>query len=173
MLARFSESTNAAELNFTVWTAALAPQALDDYAPAIALAQRGVELSKDNPEAIRSLGAILYRAGKYEEAAQHLAPLAARAEKASPEAKTSAAYPLFFLAMAQHQLGKTDEARGTLQKAVELTKAELTDEKSPPLWNRRLTLELLQKEAQSLIGSAAPPADSPASQDRPATEPSR
>ncbi|HUE71676.1 MAG TPA: tetratricopeptide repeat protein [Pirellulaceae bacterium] len=153
MLAQFAESKIAEELNFTVWTAALAPQALDDYGPAIALARRGVELNKDNPEAIRSLGAILYRAGKFDEAAQQLAPLAAKAEKSNPEAKTSSAYPLFFLAMAQHQLGKKDEARATLQKAAELAKAELSDDKNPPPWNRKLTLELLQKEAEGLIGS--------------------
>jgi len=56
--------------------------------------------------------------------------------------------------MAQHQLGKQDEARTALQKAVELTKAELSDgEKNPPPWNRKLTLELLQKEAEGLIGN--------------------
>ncbi|MGI8981420.1 MAG: tetratricopeptide repeat protein [Pirellulaceae bacterium] len=153
MLARFAESKVAEELNFTVWTAALAPQTLDDYGPAIALAQRGVELNKDNPEAIRSLGAILYRGGKFDEAAQQLAPLAAAAEKSSPEAKTSSAYPLFFLAMAQHQLGKKDEARATLQKAAELAKTELSDDKNPPPWNRKLTLELLQKEAAGLLGN--------------------
>ncbi|HUE71327.1 MAG TPA: protein kinase [Pirellulaceae bacterium] len=153
MLAKFAESKIAEELNFTVWTAALAPQALDDYGPAIALAQRGMELNKENPEAIRSLGAILYRAGKFDEAAKQLAPLAATAEKSSPEAKTSSAYPLFFLAMAQHQLGKKDEARATLQKAADLAKAELSDDKNPPVWNRKLTLELLQKEAVGLIGN--------------------
>ena len=50
MLAKFAESKIAEELIFTVWAAALAPQALDDYGPAIALAQHGVELNKDNPD---------------------------------------------------------------------------------------------------------------------------
>ncbi|HLA39793.1 MAG TPA: hypothetical protein VJ417_07345, partial [Candidatus Glassbacteria bacterium] len=61
--------------------------------------------------------------------------------------------PLFFLAMAQHQLGKKDESRATLQKVVELAKAELADDKNPPPWNRKLTLELLHKEAAGLIGN--------------------
>ena len=134
------------------WTAALSPQAHDDYGPAIALAQRGLELNKEHPEAIRSLGAILYRAGKFDEAAQQLAPLAVNAEKSSPAAKTSSVYPLFFLAMAQHQLGKKDEARATLQKAADLAQAELSDDTNPPRWNRKLTLELLQKEAEGLLG---------------------
>ena len=55
-----------------------------------------------------------------------------------------------------HQLGKQDDARSSLKKAVELTTAELSDTKNPPVWNRKLTLELLQKEAESLIGPAAP-----------------
>jgi len=75
---------------------------------------------------------LAYRVGKFEEAVKHLTPLTAAAAKPSPDAKSSAAYPLFFLATARHQLGKQDEARTALQKAVELTKAELSDDKPPP-----------------------------------------
>jgi tetratricopeptide (TPR) repeat protein len=157
MLTKSTQSKDAEELAFTTWTAALAPQALDDYGPATALARRAVELNKDNSAAVRSLGAILYRAGEYDEAALQLAPLTDNAKNPGPQAKSSSAYPLFFLAMAQHQLGKKEEARATLARAAKLTNAELSDATNPPPWNRKLTLELLQKEAEGLIGAAVLP----------------
>jgi tetratricopeptide (TPR) repeat protein len=165
MVAKYSDSRDPDELVLTAWTAAILPKSLDDYGSAITLARRSVELNKDSAEAVRSLGAILYRAGKYDESVQQLAPLVADAENANTQAKTSPAYPHFFLAMAQHQLGKQDEARGTLEKAIKLVEAELADKEHAPKWNRKLTLELLRTEAESLIGRVPPVSNPPAPED--------
>ena len=152
MLTRFGKNENPAEQDFAFWTAALAPQALDDYRSAIALAQQAVELHPQHADLCRSLGALLFRAGRHDEAVKQLAALVAEQEAKPPGASTSTAYSLFFLAMAQHQVGNEQDARTTLTKAVELTKAELNDQQAPPAWNRKLTLELLQDEASRMVG---------------------
>jgi hypothetical protein len=72
--------------------------------------------------------------------------------------------------MTHHRLGNLEEARAALEKANELTKAELADEKNPPAWNRRLTLELLQKEAEALLGPAAPASDAPPAEKQPPSQ---
>ena len=51
--------------------------------------------------------------------------------------------------MTEHHLGQADAARIQLRTAHELADKELAD--SVP-WNRRLTIELLRHEAQTLIG---------------------
>lgn len=70
----------------------------------------------------------------------------------SPRDGTSPAYVHYFLAMTEHHLGHSDEAKGHLQKANEIAEAELS--KLPP-WNRKLTLELLRKEATALLNADA------------------
>ena len=60
-----------------------------------------------------------------------------KALEVSESENTSTAYVRNFLAMTDHQLAQ----------------AELTDS---PVWNRKLTLELLQQEAETLIGIAPP-----------------
>jgi hypothetical protein len=62
------------------------------------------------------------------------------------------AYAAFFLAMIQHHLDRFDIARESLTEAIKLADAALNDETKPPAWNRKLTLQLLRKEAESLIG---------------------
>jgi serine/threonine protein kinase/tetratricopeptide (TPR) repeat protein len=58
------------------------------------------------------------------------------------------------LAMAQHQLRQTDEARATLAKGI-----RLADDKGPkpgsPEWNERLTTQILMREAKALIPDAS------------------
>ena len=68
----------------------------------------------------------------------------------------SPAYTWFFLAMTHHRLGHAEEARQWLEKAVNWTKKETEGkiEGAAPLsWNRRLTLEILRREAEQLIGT--------------------
>lgn len=57
---------------------------------------------------------------------------------------TSKTYTRYFLAMTEHHLGQGDASHIQLRTANELADKELAD--SAP-WNRRLTIELLRKEA--------------------------
>jgi hypothetical protein len=50
--------------------------------------------------------------------------------------------------MTEHYLGNREVSQQHLQKANEIAESELSDS---PAWNRRLTLQLLRKEAESQI----------------------
>jgi hypothetical protein len=75
-------------------------------------------------------------------------------------------YSWFFLAMAHHRLGHAPEARQWLDKAIQATDRTLGASPAPaqpppgdsdpagvtpPAWNRRLTLDLLRREAVELL----------------------
>ncbi len=158
VLTKFSESKEPSEMHFTAWTCALAPAAVDDYIPALALAEQAVEREPENRQCRISLGAVRTRAGRYEEALDSLAKAADLAENEN----TSHAYVAYFRAIAEHRLGRDESARASLQQANEHAQREFADADHSPRWNRRLTLELLRKEAERLIGAPAAP-DAPGS----------
>ncbi len=84
------------------------------------------------------------RAGEYVDAKENLE----QALAAAGSANTSTSYIHYFLAMTEQHLGNADAAQTLLKEANTSSEKELAD--SPP-WNRKLTLELLRKEAEALI----------------------
>ena len=130
-----------------VWTSVLSQNSLDDYPSVIATARRELTLAPGSCTALLDLGGILFRAGMYEESRNVL--LEARAAANSEQASTSSCD--YLLAMTEHHLGNADAAAAQLKTANELADAEVSG--SIP-WNRRLTIELLRKEAQALLGDA-------------------
>ena len=151
LLTRFAKSEAVDELHFIGWTCALAPKAVEDYSPALQIARKAVEADAGNQQYIGSLGALQFRAGHYAEALDSLS-LASNSEE---NGTTSSAYTVYFRAMTEWQLDRQEDARKTLKQANELAHLELDDADDPPVWNRRLTLELLGKEATDLIGEDA------------------
>jgi serine/threonine protein kinase/WD40 repeat protein/tetratricopeptide (TPR) repeat protein len=153
-----------------VWTCTLTPNSGAEPARLVALADRAcAKSSRDhwhvNPHHgdVHRLGAALYRAGRCEEAVQRLTDAAAL--NAHPY-RTNVVCTWFFLAMAHQHLGHNAEARGWLEKASRATEDAL---KAPekfstvagtlaPNWARRLTLQLLRREAEQLLGMAKDPA---------------
>ena len=55
--------------------------------------------------------------------------------------------------MTHWKLDQQDPALETLKQANQLASKELGDTDNPPAWNRKLTLELLQEEAEALINA--------------------
>jgi acyl-homoserine lactone acylase PvdQ len=99
------------------------------------------------------LGAALYRAGRFEEAAHRLAEVDA-VSKLTTSKRTSIVYNWIFRAMAHHRLGHTAEASVWLEKAVqELDKPSPKAAQDPAsnTWNRRLTSRLLRREAEEFL----------------------
>lgn len=137
---------NGNETHFTAWTCALGPNAIDDYDAAIAFARHSAGKAPDNQQYLNGLGAILMRAGKYEAAKEQLV----KALEAGENDNTSPSYIHYFLAMTEHHLGHADDAQEELTQANASADKELADS---PTWNRKLTLELLRKEAEALINS--------------------
>jgi tetratricopeptide (TPR) repeat protein len=149
-LEQFSESDEASQTHFVAWTCALAPSAVSDYATVLALAQVAVESDPHNQQYLGGLGAVQMRAGEYEQALASLDQAAGSDESSN----TSSAYIAYFRAMTLNHLDRKDDARQSLARANQLADKELSDAASPTAWNRKLTLQLLRKEADSLIGNA-------------------
>lgn len=145
---RFHDSQNADDWHWTAWACALAPSGLENYDRVIENAQRALE---QKPSSLRdqvALGAILFRAGRFEEAHRHLTAAA----KSPNTNDTSPAYSWYFLAMTNHHLGRHDEVQMWFDKAMALTAQALTDtNKANIFWNRLLTLQRLDAEAKALL----------------------
>jgi WD40 repeat protein/tetratricopeptide (TPR) repeat protein len=142
---------NAFGPTWTCFACSLAPNAVEDFASAIKLAERGVARSDNFVYDRFNLGAILYRAGRFEEAIEELDKLVVSWEKTGRvPVQISPAYPWFFVAMAHHQLDQHEEAEKWLVKANRRVEQEIAG--NPIAWGRPLVLELLQAEAQRLLG---------------------
>src|SRR5262249_9230095 len=153
MLERFERPGYPGDAYWIAWTCVLAPDAVADWTKALRFAEHAYADNGKNYDRINHLGAVLYRAGRFQEAAQRLTEAEAVFQQ-TPSPLTSIVYNWFYQAMTQHQLGNSQEAASWLQKAV-----QEIDEPSPqtaqnPLnrtWNRRLTLQLLRREAEELL----------------------
>ncbi len=156
MLATFAGTEGINEACSTAWVCALRPGALDDYALAITLARKALDL-KINARTGRAthrakypetLGAILFRAGQSEEALRHMQAAWDR----DAFSKQSPARIAFLLAMIHQRLGHAADARMWLERANKEADEELTNTAEPSNWGLRLELSLFQREARELIG---------------------
>jgi eukaryotic-like serine/threonine-protein kinase len=157
IVTRFGTSSDPNAVFWTVWTCVLAPDAVADWRPVVQLAEKAVADDPKNCDKLQGLGAVLYRAGRYQEAAKQLA----EAEAAFPETqspRTSPDYTGLFQAMTLHRLSRSDEAQQQLRRAVnDIDQPSEQTKIANAAWNRRLTLRLLRQEAEDLLkqGSGA------------------
>ncbi len=156
MVDRFGQTEDGAKAYRTAWTCALAADAVADYSVPIALAEKAVKSDPAIGARMRCLGAILYRAGKLDQAIQRLME-ADQLAASDPHSAWTRAYTWLFLAMAHHRLGQYDEALAWVGKAVELTDKVTQDNEDRSgrslSWGRRTTMELLRQEAGELLGA--------------------
>lgn len=157
MLQRFGQIGKPDGAHWSAWTCALAPDAVGDFAQAVALAEKA---AKGDPKAIQyanTWGAILYRGGRFEESVQRLTEADRLVQGATEKSPSSPTYTWFFLAMAHHRLGHTEEAKKWLDRAVQWTDKAMRQDAAkaggPLPWNRRVTLKLLSEEAEALVKS--------------------
>ncbi len=161
MLEQFAETEDPQTANFTAWSCALAADAVDDFSLPVGLAERAGGKDPSNVFHLNALGAVLYRAGRFDEALARLDEAESLQVEPNPEANSSAAYTWFFFAMTHYRLGNVDEARQWYEKAAAWTSEVLAPEseegkpKPSVPWNRRLTLELLHAETEQLLEIAA------------------
>jgi WD40 repeat protein/serine/threonine protein kinase/tetratricopeptide (TPR) repeat protein len=155
MLEQLSETDNVMAQQFIAWTCSLRPDALDSYDEPIALVTKAVAAKPDANPLQNTLGAILYRAGRHDEALEELTKLAERMDRPDSKTNSSPAYTWYLLAMAHHRTGNSDEAAAWLERATEWTQKVLAEHESESAnqlrWNRRLTLQLLAAEAEQLL----------------------
>ncbi len=167
-----------------VWACVLAPNAVAD--PVEMAARLDNSMLKDMAMGLKLhfsatlLGAVYYRAGRYDDAAEMLT----QACEMNPGApRSNMIYTWCFLAMTHYRLGHRQEARQWLDKAIQAkttdwvidptaypvwvidptaypvtgpardTTDPATEIEIEPTWDRRLALELLRREAVELLES--------------------
>ncbi|HUT95370.1 MAG TPA: biotin/lipoyl-binding protein [Thermoguttaceae bacterium] len=147
----FEKSDEREVLNQVAWTCAIGPDVIDDYRRVVKLTDRtmaGVDEPMHHLQNTR--GAVLYRAGRFDDAAEQLE------EAVADHWKGGTPWDWFFLAMAHHQLGNADDAHDWLDKAVEWMDEDDSEsgeeEGRPELgWDQKLELEILRQEAEALL----------------------
>jgi tetratricopeptide (TPR) repeat protein len=160
MLRRFAKADDPGSVHWLTRTCVLAPDAVADAAQVVQRAEKAVAKEPKNLRYLNTLGAALYRAGRFEDAVKRLTEASASRPNEQEMTMPSTWY---FLALTHHRLGHADEARRWLDKADQATEEALTppagpSEKSgnttgpvPPPWNRGLALQLLRREAEEQI----------------------
>jgi serine/threonine protein kinase/WD40 repeat protein len=106
----------AALCNEVAWHAVLQQARAISAAAALPSARKAVDLEPYNFLYQNTLGAVLYRVGRYDEAIRCL-------EANAPVSRDFAAWDLYFLAMSHHQVGHSDEALRCFERANGLLKA--------------------------------------------------
>jgi WD40 repeat protein/tetratricopeptide (TPR) repeat protein/tRNA A-37 threonylcarbamoyl transferase component Bud32 len=174
---------NSAITRRAVWVCVLRPDAVAkaDRPRLVQLAEQALEMEPNNPDCLGTLGAALYRAGRFPAAIQRLNEAMAAAEKrptfhgkkavkldkppvefkegSEPPPLRGTVFDWLFLAMAHEECGFHDEAQRWLDHAVrwmerrEQGKSEAHEGAASRPWERRLALQQLHREAQNLINA--------------------
>jgi serine/threonine protein kinase/tetratricopeptide (TPR) repeat protein len=140
MLARQSVLKDDDFESYTAYSFGLGPGPTDDYAPVIELARRSVAKRTTSGQRRLILGALLFRAGQYEEARQRLREAIA----AQDDQHASQLYGRYFLAMTHHHLGQSEDAQRVWQQARNLGYPYYT-------WRFQVLLQLLARETRQLL----------------------
>jgi tetratricopeptide (TPR) repeat protein len=142
LLDRFGRSTGSLDPNNLAWYCVLAPLAVADREALVRQAESAVN---DAPAAakdacLNTLGAALYRAGRYQEAISRLDEgIRRRGGQSLPQ-------DWVFLAMAHHQLGHDVEAHSW----VDRLRSYRPNQGDGAYWNE-LEIHLLRREAEAAI----------------------
>jgi WD40 repeat protein len=153
MLGKFDQTQDPDVAHWISWSSALEPEAVNQWDRVVKMAEFAVRANPKNWQYGNNLGTVLYRAGRLEEAIQRLKATGVAWESSDSREQSCPAYTWFMLAMAQHKSQQTKDARQTLERASKWTGQELKKRNLP--WNRRLTLQLFQREAELVIKEKA------------------
>jgi tetratricopeptide (TPR) repeat protein len=158
MLNRFGDSDDANVAERTAKSCLLLPGTVEDLTLPVRLAHRAVvrgAASADLKWFQLAEGMAAYREGRFEEAiALCSQSRAANAPAANAELET---IDCLFLAMAQHRLGKEDEARRWLQEATAIEARQAAQTAGGDLggaWSDRVLAQIVRREADALVGAA-------------------
>ena len=124
MLQRFGQTEKSGDGHWVAWACALAPDATADWPKVIVLAEKAAQSDPKSFQYQNTFGAVLYRAGRLGEAVKRLTEADRLVTEPSKSQNSSPAYSWFFLAMAHHRLGHSEEAKQWFDKAVTSTEQD-------------------------------------------------
>src|SRR5262249_26526921 len=151
MRRRFPRPEDPHGTNNTVYTCVLSPDAVTDFDVLVQLAEKANAKKPKDWYYLDTLGAVLYRAGRCEDA------IRTYDEACALHAKGGNSCNWYVMALAHHRLGHADEARRWLSKAVEWQEQASQKDAHDPLmttplsWPDRLTLDLFRREAEAML----------------------
>jgi WD40 repeat protein/tetratricopeptide (TPR) repeat protein len=113
LLEKYGATTDPLQANNVAWTCALTPHAVDHFDPVLALSRKAVAGRPNSYPDLNTLGCVLLRAGRPEEAVVKLKEsLALRSRGGIPAVSDE-----LLLALASRKRGQADEARRWLDRA--------------------------------------------------------
>jgi tetratricopeptide (TPR) repeat protein len=145
MLDRCGDTPDAPTADAVVSLAVLPPDTVPDIKRVVSLAQRAFDSNPDDVGYLESLGAALYRAGKYQDAKRYL-DRAVRRYGNGGRVRTQ-----LLLALVHQRLDDAAKAKTWLARAVKQLEATKS-----PLWEQRVLCRQLHQEAQELLRAARP-----------------
>jgi tetratricopeptide (TPR) repeat protein len=132
----------------------------------VALANQALESWPDSAKYRYTLGAVLYRAGQFQQALTHLEEAERLVQAGRAGAAALAASLPCFLAMTYHRQGDAGQAKRWLDRAFEVAGAAPAKVSwlagDLPVWSYRLPAEPLRREAAELLGDSREAVDSEA-----------
>jgi tetratricopeptide (TPR) repeat protein len=156
MQRRFGRTQSPGVAYKTAWVGVLVPGAVDDMQPCVRLAEQAAAANPGNYGHACTLGAALYRAGRFEEAERKLS------EANKLHGRGGTPYDSLLLALTHARLGHAAEARQWLDKAIERMDRPVRDKPGEGTtgeswdWETRLAFQLLRHEAEDLLNGMRP-----------------
>jgi eukaryotic-like serine/threonine-protein kinase len=142
LLDRFGNTTDPTTANNLAWSCALAPGSVAVHEALVRLAELAGQRfpAEQKHVVLNTLGAVLYRAGRFEDAIHRLDEgIQLRKGESLPQ-------DWVFLAMAHHRLGHHDEARRWLDRLSNRPPSE-----NPEQFWEELEIRLLRGEAEAVV----------------------
>jgi WD40 repeat protein len=153
MVARFADPREPRDADLTLWTCILAPGAVEDWAPTLRTAETLLSGAPDDASRSQSMGALLLRAGRSEEAVKLLR------RSRETQGGTDDPQTHLFLVLAYARLGRLSDARGHLKQGTALAAPALQEQPAGRAsldWEARAELRLLLREARAALGERPP-----------------
>jgi WD40 repeat protein/tetratricopeptide (TPR) repeat protein/tRNA A-37 threonylcarbamoyl transferase component Bud32 len=140
--------------NNALWWCTYAPDTLADWSVAAELGEKLCAANKGNYVYLNTVNAVLYRAGRYEQAIQYCE------EAIKAHGGGGLPFDWLILAMAHHRLGHTQEARQWLAKTTawmsEFEHGKTQNAIIARTWFGLLEVRRFLREAEGLINPATP-----------------
>jgi tetratricopeptide (TPR) repeat protein len=156
LLEQFGETTNPRIRNTVVWTCVLGDASVPEPGRLVELQKKSGDLLRRDYQLANTLGAALFRAGDIKGALKQLESAVVLNRRGGTPGDW------LFQAMAHHRAGDTAKAKELLERTVQLLdrinpeKARKNPLVRVPRWEEWLELELLRREAESVLKSSKP-----------------